>query len=75
MDPLTVVCDAVRALDTMRREPTNFEAGVLETVLRQLGANRLPSPKQHQVLCEMIEKYLRDPALMRQMQAWHKETA
>jgi len=68
MDAMTAVKESVSMLDTMQREPTNFEAGVLETVTRQLQKGRLPSANQHRILCEMIEKYLRDPALLKTMQ-------
>lgn len=63
MDRTDTVQEAVQRLDTMERETTRFEAGVLETVMRQLQHGQLPSPKQTRILCEMIEEYLDDPLL------------
>ena len=62
---MTVLKDTLYALDTMEKEPTDFEAMVLETVTRQLQLGRGPSVKQHRILCEMVEKYLNDPPLLR----------
>ncbi len=69
MYAMTVVKDTLYALDRMEAEPSSFEANVLETVTRQCQRGRLPSVKQHRVLCAMIEKYLDDPALLRALQA------
>jgi hypothetical protein len=61
-----VVKEALYALDRMEGEPSDFEANVLETVTRQIQAGRLPSPKQHRILCDMLEKYCAEnPALLR----------
>jgi hypothetical protein len=65
---MTTVKDALDALDTMEDEPSRFEAHLLETVTRQVQAGRLPSPKQHRILCEMVEKYLGDAGLLRDVQ-------
>jgi hypothetical protein len=65
---IIIIKEALYALDRMEREPSDFEANVLETVTRQIQAGRLPSPKQHRILCEMIEKYLDDPALLKALQ-------
>jgi len=62
------VKEALYALDRMEREPSDFEANVLETVTRQIQIGRLPSPKQHRILCDMIEAYLDDGPLLRAMQ-------
>ena len=52
--------EALRRLDTMATPCTDFEASVLETLLRRPG---YASPKQRKILVQMIEKYLDDPAL------------
>lgn len=65
MHAMTAVKDALYLLDQMEHEPTTFEANVLETVTRQIQVGRLPSANQHRIMCEMIEKYLGDPALLR----------
>lgn len=62
------VKEVLHALDRMEHEPSDFEANVLETVTRQMQGGRMLSPKQHRILCEMIEKYLDDPALLRAFQ-------
>jgi hypothetical protein len=62
---MTVIRDTLYALDTMDAEPTDFEASILESVTRQAQQGRGPSIKQHRILCEIVEKYLDDPALLR----------
>ena len=62
---MTAVKDALCMLDQMHREVSDFEAAVLETLTRQVQSGRLPSAKQHRILCEMVEKYLHDPTLLR----------
>jgi hypothetical protein len=54
-----LITEALHALDTMETEVTNWEAGVLQTLLRQTFPL---SPKQQAVLIEMAEQYL-DPLL------------
>ena len=56
-EALTTAC---QRLDTMEAEPTDFEANVLETVLRQ---KTWASAKQRVILAQMCEKYLEDEAL------------
>ena len=65
---MTTVKDALFRLDRMDRHVADFEADVLDTCLRQAQQGRLPSRKQHRILCEMIEKYLEDTPLLRSMQ-------
>lgn len=65
---LLTVKDVLSALDRMEEEPTNFEANVLETLFDQVSEGWLPSVKQHRILCEMVEKYLDDPGLLRALQ-------
>jgi hypothetical protein len=54
-----LITEALHALDTMETEVTNWEAGFLQTLLRQTFPL---SPKQQAVLIEMAEQYL-DPLL------------
>lgn len=68
MPSMTTVKDALYRLDQMAHEPNDFEANVLETVTRQVLRGRLPTEKQCAVLCKMIEHYLDDPTLLRDMQ-------
>ena len=66
------IADVLRALDTldrMEREVSDFEADLLDSMKRRLrSSGRLPSAKQHRILCEMVEKYLDDPGLLRVLQ-------
>jgi hypothetical protein len=55
----TSIEEALKALDTMEQEVTTWEAGFLETLLKQ---QRPLSPKQLAVLVRMAEQYL-DPCL------------
>lgn len=48
------VSEALRRLDTMEATPTDFEASVLETVMRQGWC----SSKQRHILRQMCERYL-----------------
>ena len=58
--PDDTLTEALRRLDTMTAPCTDFEASVLETLLRRPG---YASEKQRKILVQMIEKYLNDPAL------------
>jgi hypothetical protein len=58
MNPETVK-EVLRALDTMEQEVTAWEAGFLESLLRQTYP---PTPKQQSVLVKMAEHYC-DPLL------------
>ena len=51
---------ACQRLDTMAAEPTDFEAKILESVMRQ---RTWASAKQRAILAQMCEKYLSDDAL------------
>ena len=53
----TLLQDILRRLDTMAQEPTDFEAGVLETCLRQ---RTWASAKQRRIVRRMAERYLPD---------------
>ena len=54
------LAEALHRLDTMDAPCTNFEARVLNTLMRRPDS---ASPKQRKILVQMIEKYLDDPAL------------
>ena len=58
--PDHALTDALYRLDTMSTPCTDFEASVLETLLRRPG---YASDRQRKILVQMIEKYLDDPAL------------
>ena len=58
--PADALAEALHRLDTMSTPCTDFEASVLETLLRRPGS---ASPKQRKILVQMIEKYLDDPGL------------
>ncbi len=64
----TVVENTLDALDRMAQEPSDYEANVLDTLLRQIQQGRLPSATQHRLLCDMVATYLDDPALLRALQ-------
>jgi hypothetical protein len=68
MVDIALIREAITALDGMECPVTDFEANVLETMLRQLTQGRLPSPKQHRILCEMVEAYLEEPDLLHALQ-------
>jgi hypothetical protein len=53
------MCEVLAALDQMDQEVTDWEAGFLETLLKQ---SRPLSSKQLAVLVKMAERYL-DPCL------------
>ena len=61
--PLTsatpAITEALKRLDTMEQEVTQWEAGFLESVMR-FGCK---SPKQRQVLARRVERYLDDTTL------------
>ena len=56
-DPLAL---ALKRLDTMEAVVTDFEANILESVIRQ---RTWASKKQRRILAQMLEKYLSDVTL------------
>lgn len=64
---MTVVHEALTQLDRMEQSVSDYEADVLETCMRQWQQRRLPSSKQHRILCELVEQYLGDPVLLRRL--------
>jgi hypothetical protein len=60
----TVLWQTITTLDQLDQVVTDFEASVLETLLR----TRRCSPKQLRIICQMVERYLHDPLLAAELQ-------
>jgi hypothetical protein len=63
-----LIREVLDALDRMEKEPSDFEANVIETVTRKMQKGGLPSPKQCRILGEMLERYLPHSSLLRDFQ-------